>query len=94
MIRKSKRIMTAFMAVIMLISTLIPLSASAADVTMDLSKAEVSWDYTLTDEEVEPLSGQNLLTNSKLRTVIELPPALEGASAISADATYDFSYSN
>lgn len=50
--------------------------------------------YTLTDEEVEPLSGQNLLTNSKLRTVIELPPALEGASAISADATYDFSYSN
>ena len=51
MIRKSKRIMTAFMAVIMLISTLIPLSASAAVVTMDLSKAEVSWDYTLTDEE-------------------------------------------
>ena len=50
--------------------------------------------YTLTDAEVEPLSGQNLLTNSKLRTVIELPSVLEGASAISADATYDFSYSN
>ena len=50
--------------------------------------------YTLTDEETEPLSGQNLLTNSKLRTVIELPSALEGASAISVDATYDFSYSN
>ena len=50
--------------------------------------------YTLTDEEVEPLSGQNLLTNSKLRTVIDLPSSLEGASAISADATYDFSYSN
>lgn len=27
------------------------MSVSAADVTMDLSKAEVSWDYTLTDEE-------------------------------------------
>lgn len=57
MIRKSKRIMTAFMAVIMLISTLIPLSASAADVTMDLSKAEVSWDYTLTDEEGRAFSA-------------------------------------
>lgn len=57
MIRKSKRIMTAFLAVIMLISTLIPLSASAADVTMDLSKAEVSWDYTLTDEEENVFSA-------------------------------------
>ena len=45
------------MAVIMLISTLIPLSASAADVTMDLSKAEVSWDYTLTDEEGRAFSA-------------------------------------
>lgn len=36
---------------ILLITGLLPMSVSAADVTMDLSKAEVSWDYTLTDEE-------------------------------------------
>jgi len=33
----------------MLLSVMTPISAFAADVTMDLSKAEVSWDYTLTD---------------------------------------------
>ncbi len=50
MITKSKRILTAVLNVIMLMTTLVPLSAFAADgVTMDLSKAEVSWDYTLTD---------------------------------------------
>ncbi len=48
---KSKRLMTALMAVIMLLSVITPISAFAADVTMDLSKAEVSWDYTLTDAE-------------------------------------------
>ena len=50
--------------------------------------------YTLTDEETEPLSGQNLLTNSRLRTIIEIPAELESASAITAEASYDFSYSN
>ena len=48
---KSKRVMTALLAVIMLLSVITPISAFAADVTMDLSKAEVSWDYTLTDAE-------------------------------------------
>ncbi len=46
---KSKRLMTALMAVVMLLSVMTPISVFAADVTMDLSKAEVSWDYTLTD---------------------------------------------
>lgn len=46
---KSKRLMTALMAVVMLLSVMTQISAFAADVTMDLSKAEVSWDYTLTD---------------------------------------------
>lgn len=49
MITKCKRIGTALLAVLMLFTALVPLSASAAEVTMDLSKAEVSWDYTLTD---------------------------------------------
>ena len=46
---KSKRLMTTLMAVVMLLSVMTPINAFAADVTMDLSKAEVSWDYTLTD---------------------------------------------
>lgn len=49
MITKCKRIGTALLAVLMLFAALVPLSASAAEITMDLSKAEVSWDYTLTD---------------------------------------------
>lgn len=48
---KSKHIMAAFLAVIMMLSAIAPMTASAAEVTMDLSKAEVSWDYTLTDVE-------------------------------------------
>lgn len=51
MLTKSKRILSAMLAVFMLITVLLPINASAADVTMDLSKCEVSWDYTLTDKE-------------------------------------------
>ena len=51
MITKSKRILSSVLAMILLITGLLPMSVSAADVTMDLSKAEVSWDYTLTDAE-------------------------------------------
>ena len=49
MLTKSKRILSAVLAVFMLVTVFLPMSASAADVTMDLSKCEVSWDYTLTD---------------------------------------------
>ena len=49
MITKSKRILSALLAVLTLITMVVPLSTFAADVTMDLSKAEVSWDYTLKD---------------------------------------------
>ena len=48
--------------------------------------------YTLTEEDLAPLSGQNLLTDSRLRTVIEEPESLQGASAYSVDLSYDFSY--
>ena len=51
MIKNSKRLLSALMATLLLITGLLPMSASAAEVTMDLSKCEVSWDYTLTDEE-------------------------------------------
>lgn len=51
MIKKNKRMLTVLLAVVMLLSTLLPLTVSAAEVTMDLEKAEVSWDYTLTDQE-------------------------------------------
>lgn len=51
-----KRLLPLFMAVIMLLG-LIPTTVFAADVTMDLSKCEVSWDYTLKDEEGNPFSA-------------------------------------
>ena len=51
MLAKSKRILSAVPAMFMLAAMLLPMGASAADVTMDLSKCEVSWDYTLTDAE-------------------------------------------
>ena len=47
----SKRVMTAILAVIMLLSVIAPIYASAAEVTMDLSKAIVSRDHTLKDTE-------------------------------------------
>ena len=47
----SKRVMTAILAVIMLLSVIAPIYASAAEVTMDLSKAIVSRDHTLNDAE-------------------------------------------
>ena len=49
--------------------------------------------YDLTEEELAPVEGQNLLTNSKLRTVIEVPEALSGAETITAEISYDFTYS-
>ena len=55
--KKTTRIGSAVMAVVLLLSTLLPLTVSAADVTMDLSKCEVSWDYTLTDEEGNTFSA-------------------------------------
>lgn len=51
MIKKSNRIMAILFATILLVTNMIPMPAFAADVTIDLSKAEVSWDYVLTDEE-------------------------------------------
>lgn len=40
---KTKRVVTAMLAVVMLLTTLLPLTASAADVTMDLNNCHVSW---------------------------------------------------
>ena len=57
MLTKSKRILSAVLAVFMLVTVFLPMSASAEDVTMDLSKCEVSWDYTLTDKEGKTFSA-------------------------------------
>ena len=54
---KTKRVVTALLAVVMLLTTLLPLTASATDVTMDLNNCHVSWDYTLTDEEGNAFSA-------------------------------------
>ena len=45
------------------------------------------------EDEKASLSGQNLLTDSKLRTIIDIPEALSGASSFNAEVSYDFSYS-
>ena len=49
--------------------------------------------YSLSEEELQPLSDQNLLTNSQLRTVIEIPEALQGCDSIAASIDYDYEYS-
>ena len=48
--KTKKRLLSLLMAAVMLLGIL-PTTAFAADVTMDISKCEVSWDYTLTDAE-------------------------------------------
>ena len=50
MIKAKKRLLSLLMAVVMLLGIL-PTTAFAADVTMDISKCEVSWDYVLNDAE-------------------------------------------
>ena len=57
--------MTALMAVVMLLSVMTPISAFAADVTMDLSKAEVSWDYTLTDADGNAFTAAYLCSHAR-----------------------------
>ena len=48
--------------------------------------------YVLTEEELEPVTGQNLLTDSKLRTVFGVPEELAGCTAYTVAVSYDFSY--
>ena len=58
MFKKCKRGMTVLLAAVMLLTTMLPLTASAASgVTMDLTDCHVSWDYTLTDEEGNTFSA-------------------------------------
>ena len=50
--------------------------------------------YTLTEEEMGNVNGQNLLAGSTLRIVLEqLPSPLAGAASYSASVEYDYSYS-
>lgn len=56
MLKTKKQLLAVLLAVVTFIGIL-PMNAFAAEVTMDLSKAEVSWDYTLTDEEGNTFSA-------------------------------------
>lgn len=56
MLKTKKQLLAILLAVVTFIGIL-PMNAFAAEVTMDLSKAEVSWDYTLTDEEGNTFSA-------------------------------------
>ena len=49
--------------------------------------------YSLSEEELQPLNGQNLLTASRLRTVIDVPEVLAASESITASVSYDYEYS-
>ena len=49
-------------------------------------------EYVLSEDDLAPLSGQNLLTDSSLRTIIEMPEALADATSFTVRQDYDFSY--
>ena len=51
MMKTKRRLLSLLMAAVMLLGILPTTAFAATDVTMNLSKCEVSWDYTLTDEE-------------------------------------------
>ena len=46
---KIRRVSSALLAVLLFITAMLPVGVSAANGTLDLSRCEVSWDYTLTD---------------------------------------------
>ena len=48
--------------------------------------------YTLSDSELEGMTGVNLLTDSKLIKTIECPEQLKGANSFDVDISYDFTY--
>lgn len=102
MFLKSKRIMTAFLAVVMLLCSFVPITASAAEVTMDLSKAEVSWDYTLTDADGNAFSAAYGLTaannpfgyamNAFVRKMHDYTAKVPGLSGNKSDWVYGRDY--
>lgn len=55
--KKKRRLLSFLMAAVMMLGILPTTAFAAVDVTMDLSKCEVSWDYTLTDEEGNPFTA-------------------------------------
>lgn len=76
-----KRLLPLFMAVIMLLG-LVPTTVIAAEVTMDLSKAEVSWDYTLTDEEGNSFSARMEFTQKIIHMATQFLPDCEKCMTI------------
>lgn len=49
--------------------------------------------YTLSEDELGAVKGANLLTDSKLRIVMDVPEALVGAKTLDCDVRYDYKYS-
>ncbi len=62
------------------------------DIAVTLSGNDGSL-YSLTAEELEAVSGQNLLADSRLRTIIDMPAVLAGTDTITASVSYDYEYS-
>mgnify|MGYP004601933643 FL=1 len=49
--------------------------------------------YTLTEEEMGSIKGQNLLSGSELRIVLPLPSVFNEKSELSSTISYDYSWS-
>lgn len=52
-----------------------------------------SGSYLLTDEDMGNIKGNNLLTDSKLRIVMDMPEILNDSTSYDVDFSYDYSYS-
>ena len=57
-------------------------------------KGDNGGEYTLTDDDMGVIKGQNLLTDSTLRIVLDVPEALSGATAFDVAISYNYRYSS
>ena len=49
--------------------------------------------YAFTESDLESITGSNLLTDSSRRVIIDVPEILEGDTGLSAEVSYNYSYS-
>ena len=50
--------------------------------------------YELSDDDMGVIKGQNLLTDSTLRIVLDVPPELAGSTEFTPEISYNYSYSS
>ena len=78
-------------------SQISPYTGTVHQLLNDLSvtvKGDNGGEYTLTDDDMGVIKGQNLLTDSTLRIVLDVPEALSGATAFDVAISYNYRYSS